>query len=241
MDNASSLLDLQETDLGILRMSKRLDEMPEKQAIIAARHKIRDVSGLRLKAEALVGKLQRGVKLNEDEVAGLREKIAAEQAKLAGEEGNDPRQATFIAREMDSLRRRAEKLELAQLELMERAEKASGQVAKVDAALAQLAKQEAALTEQFKVKGGELQTELETLHARRDKIAATIDPELLERYEALRASKAGVGAGRLSGDTCTACRMELPTEDVAHLREAGGVGACPACHRLLVVVAEEDE
>jgi hypothetical protein len=241
MDNASSLLDLQETDLGILRMSKRLDEMPEKQAIITARHKIREVSELRLKAEALVSKLQRGVKLNEDEVAGLREKIAAEQAKLNSEEGSDPRQAAFIAREMDSLRRRAEKLELAQLELMERAEKATGQVAKVVAALAQLAKQEAALTEQFKVKGGELQTELETLRVRRDQIAATTDPELLERYEALRGSKGGVGAGRLSGDTCTACRMELPAEDVAHLREAGGVGACPACHRLLVVVADEDE
>jgi predicted nucleic acid-binding Zn-ribbon protein len=126
------------------------------------------------------------------------------------------------------------------MELMERVEKAEGQSAKIDAALLQLAKQEERLTEEFKSKGGELQSELEALRVHRDAVATAIAVELLERYETAREAKGGVGAGKLAGSTCTACRIELPAEKVAGLLAQGGVGVCPACHRLLVILDEVD-
>ena len=68
MNQAASLLELQRLDLEILRAKKRLEELPEKRAILEVRHKLRDVSALRGKADLLVGKLRRDLKAHQDEI-----------------------------------------------------------------------------------------------------------------------------------------------------------------------------
>lgn len=239
MQQGQALLELQNTDLEILRAEKRLEELPEKRAILDARHKIRDVEALKTKAAQIVANLERGVSRNEDECAGLTVKIEDEQVRIMSGDITNPKELQHIAREMDALKRRRDKLEMEQMNLMERVESARGQVAKVDAALLQLAKREHGLTEAYKSKGAEMIAAIEAHKARRDELSAGIGPDLLARYETLRASRAGLGAGRLSGQSCTACRMELPTQRVQELSAGPEIGICPNCKRLLVVGGEE--
>lgn len=241
MDQGETLLSLQETDLETIRAEKRLDELPVKQSILAIRKKTRDVQVLKTKTGDLVAGFARAMSRNEDETAQIAEKFETEQAKVMSGEITNPKEIQHLTREMDSLRRRKEKLEMEDLDLMERAEKAAGQVAKVDAALEQLAAQEATLTAQFRTEGGELQTELEELAKGRTVLASKLGGELLGRYEALRAAKGGVGAALLKGHMCSACRMELPAQRIEELLAGPEIGVCPVCKRLLVVKPDQDE
>lgn len=233
MNESTALLALQERDIEINRAKKRLDELPEKRAILEMRAKQRQVEEMHQKAEMLVRKLEAEIKARQDEIAMLNEKIAGEQARL--DETSDHRQVQLITRDMDGLRRRIDKLEMESLKFMERSEKASGQVTTIEQALEQLSANEGELVERFKTVGGKLQTDIATLEAGRAQLGSAISPALLDRYEAARASKGGIGVGQLDGDTCTACHMSLPAERVRDLSAGPDVGICPQCRRLIVV------
>lgn len=232
---AELLMMLQELDLEVLRLSRRLDELPEKTAILETRSKLRELSGIRERVDTLVSSLQSEIERRHDEIEQVRERIATDERKL--QETTDHRRARELSRELDGLRRRAEKLEMESLEFLERLEKAEGRRAVVDGHLENARAQEADLVERYRSVGGALQQEIAALTARRAQVAARVPPELLARYEQVRSAKGGIGAGRLEGDTCTACRMTLPAERVAELRAGGDIGMCPQCRRLIVVRA----
>lgn len=239
MSQASSLLELQAADLDILRSKKRLDELPEKRAILQVRAKQREVTELRGKADLLLRKLQSDLNAHQDEITLLTEKIEAEQAKVMST--SDHRAVTSITREMDGLKRRRDKLEMESLSLMERTDKARGQAATIDQALAQFATKESALVAKFQTVGGELQTHIASLETQRAQLSASLPADLLGRYESARESKGGVGVGQLDGSACTACRMVLPAERVHELLGGPEVGICPQCRRLIVVPRGDSE
>jgi hypothetical protein len=239
MTQAGSLLELQTLDIELLRSAKKLDELPEKRAILEIRAKQRDVGALRGKADLLVSKLNRDLKAHQDEIAMLTEKIDAEQAKVMAT--TDHRAVASITREMDGLKRRRDKVEMESLQLMERIDKAKAQTVTIDEALTQLAGKEADLIAQFKSVGGALQAHVAKQEAKRSKVAKSLPAELLKRYETSRESKGGVGVGELEGDACTACRMVLPAERVRELVGGPEIGTCPQCRRLIVVHPGSDE
>lgn len=240
MDEGATLLRLQETDLEIRRGEKQLDELPVKKKIIDTRHKIKDVETLKAKAENLVARLERAISRNEDETSQVTQKLEAEQAKVMSGDITNPKEVQHITREMDALRRRREKLEMEDLELMERLEKSKLQVGKVEVALQQLATQESTLTEKFRAEGGELQGEIESFKVQRGTLASSLTPKLLERYETVREAKGGVGAATLAGPACTACHMELPAQRLEELLSGPRIAVCPACRRLLVIPAPDE-
>ncbi len=233
MNQAASLLELQRLDLEILRARKRLEELPERQAILDVRHKLRDVSALRHKAELLVGKLNSDLKAHQDEIESLTAKIDSEQAKVMTTA--DHRQVAALTREMDGLRRRRDKLEMESLGLMDRVEKATAQTATIDAALEQLTRRRPPPSSSSSRSEARCRHEIAGFEAERSALAAALDAATLADYEAARESKGGVGVGRLDGDTCSACRMSLPAERISELLAGPDVAVCPHCHRLIVV------
>jgi predicted nucleic acid-binding Zn-ribbon protein len=236
MSAAAALLKLQELDLDISRSEKRLDELPEKRAILDVRAKQREVAALKAKADILVSKLESELKRLQDETAALDEKIAGEQRKIMSGQINDHKQVQNISRELDSLRRRKDKLEMETLQVMERIEKANAQGVKVDEAIAKLAERDVAYVERFKERGGELQSRIAEETRRRGDLAGKLEPGLLTQYECLRTAKSGIAVGRLEGgESCSACRMSLPTGAVAALQAGPDVGICPQCHRLIII------
>ena len=233
MTAGGALLDLQSHDLEILRSQKRLDDLPEKRAILDLRAKERNVQLLHGKAELLVGKLQADLKAHQDEISMLTEKIDAEQAKVMAT--TDHRAVASITREMDGLKRRRDKLEMESLQIMERVDKAVAQIATIDEAIEHLAANEATLIEQFKAVGGALQAHIADEESKRAALVKQLPEDLVSRYESSREAKGGVGVGELDGDTCTACRMVLPAERVKELAEGPEIAVCPQCKRLIVV------
>ncbi|MBW6468216.1 MAG: hypothetical protein K0B85_03550 [Coriobacteriia bacterium] len=239
MDVPTALIALQTCDLEIRRAAKLLDELPEKRSILETRHKSEEVRQLKGKAEELVHRLERAIAANTDEVAALDEKIAGVQKTLDGGQVTNPKEVHNLSREMDALKRREDKLDNDTLSLMERLEKAREQVAKVDTALQRLSTRESELIAAYRLKGGEVQSDLEAHKQQRAELAAAVGDELLARYEAAAAAKGGIGAARLLEVACSACRVELPSERLRELREGPDVGVCPNCRRLLVVRGDD--
>lgn len=237
MSDATDLLELQAADIEIARANKRLDELPEKIAILQVRAKQREATSLADKARLLLRKLEGEVKARQDEDEMLQAKIAQEQEKVMAT--TDHRAVQSITREMDGLRRRRDKIEMEELQFMERAEKARAQVDAIEEHRAKLAEKEAALIERFREVGGTVQSEIAALTDRRAALAAALGSDALARYESVRDAKGGVGVGRLEGAMCSACRMDLPAERVKELVEGPDVGVCPQCRRIIVVRCED--
>lgn len=237
--SAAALLDLQRIDVEIIRARKRLEELPEKTAILELRVKIKEIVALSSKASMLVRKLEAELKARQDEMSSLADRIEAEQAKIMST--TDHRQIQSLTREMDGLKRRFDKLEMESLQYMERIEKAGEQLGTVTEHESKLRERDGVLVEQYKAAGAAIQKEIGALEAQRSRTGAQIEPELLKRYETVRDTKGGVGVGRLDGEACTACRMTLPAERVRELTSGPDIGVCPQCRRLIVVRGERAE
>ncbi len=235
MNQAASLLELQRLDLEILRAKKRLEELPEKQAILDVRHKLRDVSALRHKAELLVGKLER-----RPEGPSGRDRDPHRQDRRRAGQGHDDRPTTArspsLTREMDGLRRRRDKLEMESL----RADGPHREGDRTDGddrrgTRAAHARRRPPPSSSSSRSAARCRHEIAGFEAERSALAAALDAATLADYEAARESKGGVGVGRLDGDTCSACRMSLPAERISELLAGPDVAVCPHCHRLIVV------
>lgn len=233
MSEAADLLELQSVDVEIVRATKRLDELPEKRAILELRAKQREIHALGAKGGMLVRKLEGEVKSRQDEAEMLKTKLTEEQAKVMAT--TDHRAVQSITREMDGLRRRCDKIEMEELQYMERADKARGQVAAIEDHQAKLAEKENQLIERFKTVGGGVQSEITSLETKRKKLVKRLPTELVARYESVRATKAGVGVGKLEESRCSACRMDLPAERLHDLQTGPDISICPQCRRLIVV------
>lgn len=235
MDDARALLALSDLDLALVRAEKTLDDLPEKQAIIDLRKRMRDFEAVRAKAQQYVDDARRILAKDEDETASLDAKIDAEQAKILSGEVTNPKEVQNLSRELDALKRRKDKLENTTIGVMEKLETGLAQVAKVDQAIQAASVKERDLVEAYKTRGGEVQHEIATMRAKRSALAAALPAPLLERYQAACATKHGIGVGVLRNGACSACRVQLPSERVQALESGPDIAQCPECKRVMIV------
>jgi predicted nucleic acid-binding Zn-ribbon protein len=78
--------------------------------------------------------------------------------------------------------------------------------------------------------------------SRRDELTASLATELVALYERQRAG-GGIGAGRLQGRRCGACRIEIDRGELARIAAApeDEVLRCPECSAILVRVRDFSE
>jgi uncharacterized protein len=238
MDASTALLELQDRDLQIARLTKQLDEMPEKRAILTARVKLGEIRKLLARTEAYRRGVEAEIKRLEDETAAVSAKMESEQAKLVSGEVTHPKELQAIALELlelDSLRRHREKLDDAELDQLSKREAAIAQSDKVRVALATGEKNEAALIDDFKDKGSHLIGDIDALKAERERLADSLTADVRKRYELLRETKHGIAVGRLDGECCGVCRVSIPQGTLDMLHAGPTVGTCPNCSRMLIV------
>lgn len=235
MDVSRILLELQARDLRLVRAHKRLDEMPEKRAILAARHKIAEIETLLAKTEKVGHVLDAALRKSEDESARISEKIDHEQAKLLSGEVTNPKELQNISKELASLVKQREHIDGEILAAMEKREAAQQQSDKIQAAIKVGRAKEAAMLADFQNKGAELLAEIEQLKKERQALSGKLPVDLREKYTSLLDTKHGIAVGVLEGRSCTACRIELPGERLQALMSGPAIALCPSCQRLLIV------
>jgi uncharacterized protein len=235
MEVSRILLELQARDLGLVRAHKRLDEMPEKRAILAARHKIAEIEALLERTQKVERVLDAALHKYEDQSARIGEKIDHEQAKLLSGEVTHPKELQNISKELASLTKQREALDTEVLAHMEKRETAQQQSDRVQVAIANGRAKEAEMVADFQNKGAELLGEIDTLKKERDALSSKLPADLRDTYARLVETKHGIAVGVLEGRSCSACRIELPGERLHVLENGPEIGECPSCHRILIV------
>ena len=142
-DDLTNLLRMQQIDLDLMKAKKKLEELPQRAAILAARQKKRaieqkrdQVAEMRAQAEAKASKL-------EAEDAELAEKQRRVQETIDGSRG-DYRNVEAHSKELGGFAKRRNTLEEELTKLGEELAKIEGVQGQVSRALAELEKQEAA-------------------------------------------------------------------------------------------------
>jgi len=236
-DDLERLLELQSTDHRIRKVQHILDDLPEQRQLVEASERVADLGrqheDLRVELER-VNAEQRQL---ERETDVLIERRDVERVRLYDGSVTNARELKSVEAEVDATVRRIEEHEESMLEVMERLdvleERSTGLLSEADATRQRAADLEVTLDESSK----EWLAELAELKVVRDQQAGEIPAELLTRYEQAAERGGGTGIGRLEGNACTACRIEMSYADVGELFDGPPLTTCPQCRRLLVVGA----
>ena len=230
--------------LTLQALDTRLDQLVYRRThhdTLAARDAARDALGV---AEAIVTEIEaeRSVVQGEldrleAEAAAANDKIAKHTDTLYGGTVVAHKDLESLQSEIDMLKQRVSEFEDHELEQMELLEPIDARLAEAvsarSEAAAALESAEHAVTAML----AETDVEHDAAVAERADVAATVDAELLSRYDGLRTRLGGQGAARLaSGGRCEGCHLTLPSAEYAELKRAPAdeVVTCPECGRILV-------
>ncbi|MCW2901925.1 MAG: hypothetical protein JWO67_4190 [Streptosporangiaceae bacterium] len=234
------LLDLQELDTALDRLSRRRRTLPELADIERVQGRLAELGDATVAAETEVSDLDREQKKAEQDVDQVRQRADRDQKRLDSGQVTSARDLGNLQSEIASLQRRQSDLEEVVLEIMERREAAESRVAGL---LAERSTAEAELTELVSSRTGserQIDDEAGTTSLARNAVAKDVPADLLGLYEKLRDQFAGVGAAALHRGQCQGCHLALNTVDLNRIRAAAAdeVLRCEECRRVLVRTRE---
>lgn len=236
-----SVLELAKVDAELSRLDHRATHLVEQQRLDAIQTQHGDandrLAALGIALEDLEGQIAKF----ETEIDGVRKREDRDRALL--DSGTvDVKHIGELQHELDTLQRRQRSLEDSLLEVMEHRERLQSDQA---AQLARIDDMQGELASARTARDGELVLIDQSRHqaaSRRDELTATLDGELISLYERQRA-RGGVGAGRLQGGRCGACRIEIDRGELARISAApeNEVLRCPECGAILLRVRDFSE
>lgn len=235
MSRWDPLLAVQEHDTHLDQIEHQLRSLPERAELAAAMAELaaleRTVEQVRSGRHEISGDQKR----IEDEVAGLEDRVAHEDKVLYSGTLKSPRDLQALQDEIASLRRRISQLEDRELELMEAAEPLDARLAALTSQREAIDDRAGALRASIAEVEVELGAEADRVRAERAKLAATIEPELLHEYEALRPRFGGIAIARLVGAQCGGCHLTLSAVEVDRIKRVPPDEPvhCEECGRLL--------
>ena len=172
----------------------------------------------------------------EDELASVEEKIAEVDRQLYSGTVTSPRELQALQADVESLKRHRSGLEDHLLEAMAEAEPLDEDAGRLVDRRRELEREIDGLTKALDEASGGIGGELAEKEATREKVAASIPPQLLNLYESLRTKLGGVGAARLEAGACGGCHMRLPAIELDAIKHQApeAVVRCDQCGRILV-------
>jgi len=231
-----TLLELQTRDTAIDRLTHRRDTLPERAALESVRGELTAAGAQLAEATARREDVAREEQRFDDEARSLEDKAAEVEGRMYSGEVTSPRELQALQADVDQLRRHRHGLEDRELEVMERRESFDPAVDALRARVGELESEAERLGAALTEVEGEIDEELAGERAARDEIAATVDAALLDDYERCRERARGIGAARLSGNTCQGCHLSIPAVEAERIRKSppGTVAHCDNCGCILV-------
>lgn len=229
------LLAVQELDLTVLRLESRLKALESGEEVHAARSSLDGDESRMGELRMALDTLATAQKRLEYDIDALSQKAAAEEKRLFDGSVANAKELESMQHEIANLKARRGRLEDDLLEQMERREELEARVAEADAIVERgrtsLGKLElGSATELADIAAG-----LEANASERKRLAAAVDPDLLELYDDLRAQKKGVGAAALVDGICQGCHEKLSAMELDKLRKTDDVKRCDYCRRILII------
>jgi uncharacterized protein len=231
-----SLLELSKLDADLSRLAHRTAHLPQREAYerVQLEHNAANdrLAAVRITLEDFDSQASRF----ESEIDAVRQREDRDRSLLSSG-ATDAKQLADLQHELETLQRRQTSLEDSLLEVMEQREEVQAQqtaeLKAIDDLQAEMASAQQALDSAL----AEIGQARDEHSARRDALAASLNPDLLALYERQRAG-GGPGAGPLQGHRCGSCRVEIGRGDLARITAAAEdeVLRCPECDAILLRV-----
>lgn len=235
-DALLTLLQLQRVDSTIDRLQARLAHLPEQAALDALEARARELDAEIAERQAVFDEVSTRQRRLDFEVDTLVQKIKAESGRLYSGVVSNAKELQDISREVEALKRRKSVLEDNDLEVMEERDGVEKELEALTTERSSLAAEIERGRVARDAAAGETGLQLTSAEAERQRWVPRVDPQLLQVYDTIRASKGGVGAAAMVDGTCQGCHMRLPAQEAERVRTAGGLVRCDECQRILVVI-----
>ena len=223
------LLVLQDRDRRQRRLEAELADVPVQERRL--REKIARLAAAADSLKQQVLHLESERKKLELEVASKEEFIRKCEAAQSQTKSND--EYRRYAHQVDTTRIEIRSLEDQELVLMEQADAASRDL---ETARKAAATETAALERQLadlQARSGVLARDLEAVGGERGRLAATVEPAVLSRYERLLQTRGDSCVVGVTGAICGGCHMKLPQHAFLLAKAQRELASCPLCNRIL--------
>ena len=234
------LLDLQAVDSDLARLAHKRKTLPELAEILRLEGLVEALRDGIVRFETEVSDLAREQAKYEREIDQVRTRKDRDEQRLASGAITNPKQLQEIQHEVGTLARRQSDLEDAELEVMEKAETAQGELDVLLGQREEHRSQTAELAQRRDAAQAEIDAEIASRTAARAELAATFPADLLALYERIRAAEGGVGAGPIERGRCGGCRLDLMGNEKAAIKAAPAdeVLRHDECGRIMIRTAE---
>lgn len=232
LQDQKSLLEMAQLDIDLGRNASEKAKLLASTEIEVASDLALALSDQLIDARNKVGDLELELKRSENDLELVETRIAKDKQRLTTT--SSPKDAQGIEHELTSLTKRKSELEDLELAVMEELEKVRSELDAVSSNK-QLAEAElSGLREKLASNLTELDSERSRLVATREKLIASLDPELAVVYQ--RKADRGSSVGRLIGRECGACRLSITATNLDEILALAPdeIAECPNCQALLV-------
>lgn len=224
-----SLLELQKVDSDIVSLRKSAEVYPKQISELE-----QDLQAARSAVDAERSRLtdtDQQKRTLEQNVLEEKDKVKKWEQRLA--EQRSTREYSALAREIDIAKKsiltmQEESTELGKtiLQLKETVKAKEGEFA------GRMETIQKGITE-LKSKMASSRTQIAELESKRGHASASVDTNLLRRYDGIRKKKMPALVSVGAGGTCHGCRMNLPPQQYNLLRVSLGTDVCPSCNRII--------
>lgn len=231
------LWELQQLDLDVLNIEKRINDVPAKRSVLE--QKLKALEDEKSFKEDSRDKLIQEKERREKEIEQENEKIKMVESRLSHirnqKDYMEMRKKIELAKKSNKLR---EDEVLKKMEEIEQINKT------IEEFMTTYLKEKEKIAEglvlyENEVKGLEKQKE-EILQKRND-VANKLDAGILKTYEHLRKNCRGIGVSRAKNESCEGCFMNLPPQLYNMVMKGDKLYNCPFCQRYLVYIPEKNE
>jgi len=165
------------------------------------------------------------------EVQAKQDSIGKFKAQQAQTRRNEEFQA--LSNEIERYGKIISDIEDRELEVLERTDVARAELAAAEQKLAAAEKETGAALGVLSERAAALATRIAEVEADRQRIAADIESELLQRYNRLFSSKGDAAVVPVEHEVCMGCHMKVTTQTVVRARGGAEITNCPQCGRML--------
>jgi len=229
----NNLYQLQLIDSAIDKLNKRKQTIPEQKELSELEEKIKKLTALINTENSLLSEAETEQKHLEDELSLLEAKIKREESRLYGGEVTNPKELKSLQSEVKALKDKRDGQEDALLAAIERTDKISGELNKLNQAEADFNKKADLLRDKLQSIGRDIDNDIENEEQKKNALISKISADLLELYKKLRREKRGIAVAKLDGLTCLGCHMEMPEQKNIGMR-LEEIWRCPNCRRILI-------
>lgn len=236
MGVGSSLLELQEIDLTLMRDKEQLQNLPE-IAELARRRK------LYLKLKGDVTKLYAQRKDVEIDLQDLdvREQKLHEGVEQARREVDmdDYRQVQQLEITLSDFAKKLDRVEFERKEAHGKLDSIQSDDATLAENIKKVENSIVAMTKQARTHAADIQEAIDKNERKRSMLFDSLDISVAKAYEKASKQFGHLAVEKLEGNVPSICRMSLQSSSMSDLRHADEVTECPYCHRLMVILPEE--